>query len=176
MKLYEIATHNYEIFCDIDGVLSNFTKHVEDELGIPDNEERQNDPTLRKAFWDKMNEYHETGGRFWEHLPLMDDAMELWNYIKPYDPTLITATGGTIDSAAEQKDIWITKHFRGVPYIITTQPGEKGSKYAKKNRILIDDRQLEITPWKEHGGIGILHTSAKNTIKQLKKILSHASI
>jgi len=169
MKLFELA-NKYEIMVDIDGVLANFAQHVEDKLNIKDNENRQNDPVARKIFWDKMNDFHQRGGRFWEDIPLMDDAMELWNFIKPYDPTIITATGVTIDNAADQKGVWLKKYFPGVPYIITGHPGEKGNKHAKKGRILIDDRKLEIDPWKKHGGIGILHTSAANTIKKLKRI------
>lgn len=172
MKLFEIAPHYYSIFCDIDGVLSDFSKHVEDNLGIPDNEERQHDPTLRKVFWDKMVDFHERGGRFWEDLPLMDDAMDLWNFIKVYDPTIITATGGSIASAPAQKKVWLKKYFPGIPYIITTQPGEKGGKHGKKGRILIDDRCLEIEPWKKNGGIGILHKNAADTIKQLQDIFN----
>lgn len=44
-------------------------------------------------------------------------------------------------------------------------------KYAGHNKILIDDLyKTNIIPWREHGGIGILHTSANDTIQKLKKI------
>jgi hypothetical protein len=36
--------------------------------------------------------------------------------------------------------------------------------------ILIDDRADTIREWDSQGGIGILHTSAANTIQQLKKL------
>jgi hypothetical protein len=42
--------------------------------------------------------------------------------------------------------------------------------YAKPNHILIDDREKSIQPWREAGGIGILHTSAADTISQLQKL------
>ena len=170
MKLKELKTE-YHIFCDIDGVLSNFGKHVEEVLGIKDDANfRQQTPTLHKIFWEKMVDYDDKGGRFWEELSLMDDAMELWDYIKGYKPTIITATGRGIPNAKEQKHNWLKKHFPGVPYIITSEPGEKGNKHGKENRILIDDRDLELIPWEKNGGIGVLHTNTKNTIKQLKKL------
>ena len=38
------------------------------------------------------------------------------------------------------------------------------------NHILIDDRLSNIEQWRSQGGIGILHTSAVNTIQQLKEL------
>ena len=35
---------------------------------------------------------------------------------------------------------------------------------------LIDDMERNIQQWKDKGGIGILHTSAADTIKQLKEL------
>ena len=32
------------------------------------------------------------------------------------------------------------------------------------------DREKNIKEWRENGGIGILHTSASDTIKQLKEL------
>ena len=50
----------------------------------------------------------------------------------------------------------------------------KAAKYKADfvglNKILIDDRQDTISSWNANGGIGILHTSAANTIKELKKL------
>jgi DNA-binding ferritin-like protein len=36
--------------------------------------------------------------------------------------------------------------------------------------VLFDDMQKNIDQWKAHGGIGILHTNAKDTIKKLKDL------
>ena len=40
----------------------------------------------------------------------------------------------------------------------------------KYDKILIDDMEQTINEWNKGGGIGILHTSAADTIKQLKKL------
>ena len=45
--------------------------------------------------------------------------------------------------------------------------------YAAPNHILIDDRSKSIQPWVAAGGIGILHTNAANTIRQLKEVGIH---
>ncbi len=42
--------------------------------------------------------------------------------------------------------------------------------FSDTNRILIDDLPNTIDEWNAKGGIGILHTSAANTIKELKKL------
>ena len=47
-------------------------------------------------------------------------------------------------------------------------------KYATdksgKPNLLIDDFKKYIVPWEKAGGIAILHTSAEDTIRQLKEI------
>ena len=43
-------------------------------------------------------------------------------------------------------------------------------KYAAPNHILIDDRKSNIDQWVSRGGVGILHTSTADTIRQLKKL------
>lgn len=48
---------------------------------------------------------------------------------------------------------------------------EKRLNMLKKSFILIDDSKKRIDPWIEHGGTGILHTSAEDTISKLKDIL-----
>ena len=50
------------------------------------------------------------------------------------------------------------------------KPAKFKAEYSGKNRILIDDRADTIEAWRSNGGIGILHTSANDTIKQLKDL------
>ena len=45
-----------------------------------------------------------------------------------------------------------------------------------KGSVLIDDRQKNIDAWIEAGGIGILHTSAANTINQLKALRNGGNV
>ena len=46
----------------------------------------------------------------------------------------------------------------------------KGSDNKKQPAILIDDYPKNVNQFKAAGGIGILHTSASNTISQLKRL------
>jgi hypothetical protein len=46
----------------------------------------------------------------------------------------------------------------------------KKQEFASPNSILIDDREKNIEQWRNAGGIGVLHTDAASTIKQLKDL------
>ena len=57
-----------------------------------------------------------------------------------------------------------------------TYSGTQKGAFAEKGSVLIDDRQVNIDAWEANGGIGILHTSAENTINQLKALRSGADV
>ena len=59
----------YKIFCDLDGVLSDFVEEFK-KFGI--GHPSKNDENI----W----EYIESEDRFWYDMKPMDDCMELWNY------------------------------------------------------------------------------------------------
>ena len=42
--------------------------------------------------------------------------------------------------------------------------------FAYEGSVLIDDRPKNIEAWEANGGTGIIHTSAAETIKELKKL------
>lgn len=172
MKLLEIKQVKYNIACDIDGVLSNFSKGVEKVLGHPHSEHRyETEPEYRKELWTAVKKHQAAGGELWYDLELMDDAKELWNYIKKYNPTILSSTGTSDPKGTrDQKCRWISKHFGLDVKVITVDDAKKKKQYAKENYILIDDKEKALDPWKDAGGIGILHTSTSNTIKQLKKL------
>lgn len=170
MKLLEV-NDKYKIFCDLDGVMADFSKGIRDQLGLPHNEDTyERDAKYRKEMWKKIEEYKKKGGELWYNLELLPDAMTLWNFIKSKNPTFLTATGISFaENTKFQKKRWIKKHFGNVPSIMVNAAKEK-SKHAKENYILIDDKDKAVSPWKKEGGIGILHTSAANTVNELKKL------
>ena len=48
--------------------------------------------------------------------------------------------------------------------------GSQKAAFAYEGSVLIDDRKKNIDAWENAGGIGILHTSAKETINALKEL------
>jgi len=175
MKLEQVSTTinptDYKIFCDLDGVLVDFDTTTEKITGV-DVHAAMHDKKLKRIFWQRLSAYSEQGkNKTWEIMNPMHDAQELWNYIKKYNPTILSATGKVPSEqiVTAEKHVWIKKHLGNVPTILV-QTGADKAKYATPTGILIDDKYKALNPWIAAGGIGVLHTSAANTIKQLKEL------
>lgn len=160
----------YKIFCDLDGVLADFVKGVQGLISNYDDTEYQSSAKYRKEMWGAINKYRKEGGQLWAELDTMPDAYELWNYIQKYSPEILTATGNPQYGAGEQKIEWFADNFDIMTKINLVRKSADKANFAAPNHILIDDMTKSINPWTKAGGIGILHTSAKDTIKQLKEL------
>ena len=157
--LEEIENNKYTIYCDLDGVLVDFDKGYEDLTGKLTKE--VNDDI---EFWKPI---HKMGAAFWIKLKWMPDGKALWNYINKYNPILLSAPSRE-ESSKIGKRVWKKNNLPDTKMILT--PARFKQKYSKENHILIDDRVDNIEQWRDKGGIGILHTSAVDTIKQLKDL------
>ena len=119
----------------------------------------------RDKFWDFID--NQIGVKFWAGMPWMEDGKQYWEYISKYNPILLSAPSINNESRLGKR-LWVKKHLPGTPLKLAYAINKKN--YAKENAILIDDREQNIQQWRENGGIGILHTSASDTIKQLKDL------
>lgn len=162
------AKKEYIIFCDMDGVLVDFDKGYEELTGL---HTKHADVQNNKAFWDKFKQSLEEKGMteydYWAKLDWMPDGKQLWNYIKPYNPYILTAPSLNPESK-EGKKTWTARldNMKNIYF----RPAAFKSDFSGENRILIDDRADTIEKWSAKGGIGILHTSTQDTIEQLKKL------
>lgn len=153
----------YTIYCDMDGVLCDFDKRfMEFSNGIPPSEYESK--FGKSAFWELISK---KGVGFWVGIPWMPDGKQLWNYIKPYNPSLLSAPSRE-ESSRLGKRLWVRNNIPGTKLIL--RQAEQKQEFANPNAILIDDRTSNIQQWRDKGGIGILHTSANETIKQLKEL------
>ena len=162
--LVEFDTPN--IYCDMDGVLVDFVKYTSEHLGKP----------FKDEYWTELPT------DMFYRMPPMTDAKVLWNFIGKYDPFILTAVprktperGLVSERAAEDKKRWMKKHFRVKDARVYAVLRKFKSKFAKDGRdgrpnILIDDHIKNVDAFRKKGGIGILHTSAQNTIKELRKL------
>ena len=167
MRLKDLKPTDYHIYVDLDGVLADLIKKMEEVTGhtLTDND------TYDNPAWKKFHAEIGSGNRLFAEFELIPDARELWNYIKQYNPNILTATGKAFAKEVdEQKREWVKKHFSGYDTIYTVIASGQKAKFAWPDSILIDDREKSIGPWRDKGGIGIHHTSAKNTIAELKKL------
>ena len=205
LDLYKLITENnvseYKIYCDMDGVLCDFdegyknaTKSLkgdelkEDEIdllkifpnfkknGISTDEAN----ALGKSYFWKI--FRASVGKnekeFWANLPWQPGGQELWTFISPYNPNILSSP--TIDfskpqdqqldpkfnQAIQGKKEWINKNLYNVNEEIFVPASQKVDSVAP-NHILIDDMKKNTDAWEAAGGIAILHknyATTKNTL------------
>ena len=165
LPLFEnkIQDMDYEIYSDMDGVLTDFDKAFMEVSGgiFPSEYEKS---FGKDGFWKLIDA---EGAEFWEEMPWMVDGKNYWNYIKEYNPTLLSSPSRSSTSRLGKR-LWVKNNLPDTKLILAQAKDKQN--YAQSNRILIDDRPSNIDQWRSQGGIGILHTSASDTIKQLKEL------
>ncbi len=148
----------YKIYCDMDGVLTDFDKSYYDLTGVNIKDQFHNGPD----FWDPINK---AGVKFWLNMDWMSDGKRLWSYIGKYEPKILSAPSKKVESRIG-KFRWLERELPGVELILKYASDKKD--LSDPESILIDDRIDNIIGWREKGGIGIHHVNAKHTIDQLK--------
>jgi len=152
----------------MDGVVADFNKRFFDIADMLPSEFEEK--YGKDKFWDLIADYKK---EFWSEIPMMWDAKALIDYVKQYPYQMLTAPSSKKDSLIG-KTIWMRMHtnklFGGDRPKVIFRKAENKQEFAAPNKILIDDRAKTIDQWNAKGGIGILHTSADNTIKQHKKL------
>jgi hypothetical protein len=158
------------LYCDLDGVLVDFNAGFKKHFDFLPNEFETKYGT--QEFWNKINQ---KGIKFWEKLPLMSDMKILWDYISPHNVTLLTSPSKD-QSSLIGKHKWVKKNLKPEPKMLfrfTHKKHEILISLPQENRInniIIDDREDVVKNWIKYGGIAILHTSAQQTINELKTI------
>ena len=151
---------DYKIYCDMDGVLADFESGYEELTGI----DLRGEFKKGEDFWDPISK---AGVGFWAGLKWMPDGQRLWDYLKPFNPVLLSAPSRE-QSSRIGKHVWVKHKIPGTKLIL--RYASQKQELATPESILIDDRQVNIDQWEAAGGIGILHTSTANTIQQLQKL------
>jgi cytidyltransferase-like protein len=153
--------NQYKIYCDMDGVIVDFEDGYKKLTG---KNIKGNHVKGDGDFWQPITD---AGANFWINLKWMSDGEKLWKYIKNYSPSILSAPSRE-KSSRIGKEIWVRTNTPGTELIL--KPAPEKQELSEPNAILIDDRKDNIQQWKDAGGIGILHTSANNTIKQLQEL------
>jgi hypothetical protein len=177
----EMGGKKYVIFCDMDGVLVDFDKGYKQLTGISTKEaDAQGRNEFWKLFGKSLKEKNISDKSYWASLDWMPDGKQLWSYISPYNPYVLTAPSINMDIPFEEryklennesmqgKTEWVQR-LPNMRKLYFRSAGRKAD-FAGPNKILIDDRKDTIDAWNANGGIGILHTSTANTIKQLQDL------
>ena len=159
--LQEQEDPKYKIYVDMDGVLVDFDGGYEKLTGMTTRAADEKGPEF---FWKPISK---AGAKWWITLKWMPDGKQLWDYVKKYNPELLSAPSRE-EASKMGKRVWVKRELPGVKLILRS--ADKKQEFASPNSILIDDREKNIEQWKSAGGIGILHTSAASTINQLKEL------
>lgn len=174
-----------DIYCDMDGVLVDFYGGVYRMTG------RHLENLRNGAEKDRvLKEIFDTGPSFWENLLPEHDFHQLWGFIGPFHPWILTAypspkhhetakLSNNVKHFAEQgKRVWCSRYIHVPPSKVIVCERIEKANYATSvkaghvvSNILIDDTADNINHWRANRGIGILHKNALDTIQQLEKIL-----
>jgi cytidyltransferase-like protein len=159
--LEEQKDPKYKIYVDMDGVLVDFDGGYEKLTGMTTREADGKGPEF---FWKPISK---AGAKWWITLKWMPDGKQLWDYVKKYNPELLSAPSRE-EASRMGKRVWVKRELPGVKLILRS--ADKKQEFASSNSILIDDREKNIEQWRNAGGVGILHTDAASTIKKLKEL------
>jgi 5'-nucleotidase len=158
------------LYLDMDGVVANFEGWAADSIGPTWKQE------IDKPDWGSFGNFP----NLYLNLPKMINADSLYHeccaLVGEDRVQFLTAlprrAQPIFPNAARHKVEWIKKnispkarvHFG--PYAV-----DKQLHVRSPEDILVDDMKINIDQWNKAGGIGILHTSAANSILQLNKIM-----
>lgn len=148
----------------MDGVLCDFEKRFKEFSKGLSPKEYEN-KYGKEEFWNLIDE--KIGVRFWVGIPWMPEGKKLWNYIKKYNPTLLSAPSRNNESRLGKR-LWVKNNLPGTKLVLSSAKNKPN--YAESNHILIDDRKSTIDSWRSKGGIGILFKSTDQVISELKEL------
>lgn len=152
-----------KIFCDLDGVLVDFNAGVQRELG------RHPQDLSPSYMWSRLGRLRKGGG-FYSNLEWTTDGKELWKFILPYQPTILTGLPRG-NWAANQKRNWCARELGPSIPVVTCWSRDKHLHCKFSGSILIDDRIELQNAWVQKGGTFVHHTSAKQSMILLKQLL-----
>lgn len=161
------------VFLDMDGVLCTFEEDFIRLTGKhPDVYEEE---FGEKKYW---NFILDQGSSFWEKLTPTSDMEELKSYVFSHFLRI-----GILSSSSKKnhgsnvvkqgKLKWLKNHgfLDKIPNnnVIIVDSAQDKKRHAWNNKILVDDYDKNVKSWVGAGGIGILHKSARNSIKELSR-------
>jgi len=169
-----------EIYLDMDGTIVDWEKGANKELvsaGYPE----WNDPYWKKTYGNKADDVARwniinKNPKFWEQLEFFDDGLKIWNFVKKYRPSILSACGALTKNCEKGKMNWIRMNLEPSRYINKIHLVNRADKKkyavdkAGNKTILIDDYIKNCVEYENAGGIAIQVTTASQVIQKLKKL------
>jgi len=171
----------YQIYCDMDGVLTDFEKRFVTLL-------RQEGPKYyskatiaqvtrpkhfealegQTEFWKFIDQY--VGIEFWSGMEWMPNGKALWSFIEPYGPKLLTSPSRD-NTSRLGKRLWVKENLVPAPEVLF-RFGDAKSDFANENAILIDDKPSNLAAFAGKGGIAleVKDGEIQSVINKLKEL------
>ena len=153
----------------MDGVLADFKKGAEKATGVPISKWMS---LTKKEKWNPIR----NDKTFWERLPWIKDGRQLWSYIKKHKPDILSAyVKRDIDpNCIPGKTRWCRSQLglggARVNLVLRSQKQDYAQTGYRSPAVLVDDYKPNTDAFTRRGGIGIYHTSASSSIRQLKQL------
>lgn len=149
-----------KVYVDLDGTLANFDAGHQRAFGrIPDKQKDDVD-------WEAVRSIPD----FYLNLQPMVDTAQLWVFLKPWRPIILTGIPMAVPEAGRNKRAWVHKWLGSEVPVICCRSKEKWM-HADPGDILIDDWEKHRVLWEKQGGRWITHTSAASSIEQFKAMI-----
>ena len=149
----------YKIFCEIDGILTDFDQQVKNSyfLSPKDYIEKNGE----KKFWEDIDKL---GLEFWERMEWAPQGLELWDVLKNTNIEILSSPYQSETSRIGKRN-WVRFNICGTRLNMchSTRKWYFSEPYA----ILIDKEESIIKEWEERGGIGILFESTSQVLEKL---------
>jgi hypothetical protein len=157
-------TPKYQIYCDMDGVLTDFeTRFV--TLLQQEGPKYYSKATIAQVtrpkhfdklegteeFWKFIDQY--IGLEFWSEMEWMPNGRQLWDFIQPYGPKILTSPSED-NTSRLGKRLWVKENLVPAPEVLF-RFGDAKSDFANENTILIDDKPSNLAAFAGKGGIAL---------------------
>lgn len=154
-----------QLFIDLDGVVCDFDEGYFQAFG-----ERPSISTRGMTGGDTVNwELARKYKDFYLTLPPMPDFRELWAFVEPYDPIILTGVPYSVIEATENKKAWVRRNIGWHVEVRCCLSKEK-ALHCQSGDVLVDDWEKYKDLWLAAGGTWITHINATSTIRNLKEI------
>lgn len=151
-----------QLFIDCDGVLADFDSAARRLFGRDSREAEESLGT--EEFWSRIR----AQGEFYRDLPLLADAMELYQAVAHLHPIILTGCPEG-EWSEPQKIAWAAHHFPAVK-IITCRSRDKFRYIMNPGDVLVDDYLRYRDRWERAGGVFVHHGSAEETVRRLSQL------
>lgn len=156
-----------KIYFDLDNTLADFDRGVREQCGVPhDAPEDVVFPAIK-----------DTPG-FFANLKPMPGAIALFRSVCAAFPGQVEVLSAApkpkhgIVGAEKDKRTWVRKYLSPTVKTNIVLRREKRDYCTGPDCVLIDDFDMNIDEWREHGGIGILFTDADSAFAQLQLLFA----